>query len=100
MFTYIDVVVPNADNRDEKPYYPDEKVENEKEKVSVVFEADAIVDPWAVVVHVEDAGAANATVVSSCRLYNLTVRADLVPLALQLCTGFCAIFHEPFDILL
>mmetsp|Transcript_77636 Transcript_77636/g.225296 ORF Transcript_77636/g.225296 Transcript_77636/m.225296 type:complete len:253 (-) Transcript_77636:31-789(-) len=50
------------------------RVQQQEEKVLVVAETDAVVDPWAVVVHLQNAGATNPAVVATV---GLILRAPL-----------------------
>ena len=45
----------------------EEPVEQEENEELVVVESDTVVDPWTVVVHLEDAGPADGAVVSTVR---------------------------------
>ena len=72
-------MVPNAHDGNQEPDHPDKQVENEKQEVSVVFQAYAVVDPGAVVVHLEHTLVADGAVVSPSWLYIIASITPLLP---------------------
>ena len=107
-------MIPNAHDGYYHVDYSDEQVEAKQEEIAVIFETHTVVDPcyttkkytWkfdeltTVMIHVEDAGSANATVVSSRRLDIVALLTFFGPNTLKLRHGFSSIFYEAFDIFL
>lgn len=72
-------MVPDADYRCGHKPHTDEQVKDEEQEVSVVFEADTIVDPRTVVIHYEDASVADRAVMCPCGLYFIALVTPLRP---------------------
>ena len=75
----VDVVVPNANYREEIVKRSQERVEDEQEEEPLVLQAHTVIGEGAVVVHLEDTGLADGAVVGSSWLELIACVALAIP---------------------
>lgn len=93
------VMVPHTYNRHQHKGSTQHQVEHEEKEVALVLQSDAIVDPWAVMVHEVDAAIADRTVMSSGWLDDPATRVALFrPKLLQLVRSLATISQESLDL--
>lgn len=72
-------MIPDVNLRHEIIDEPDQKPENKQEKVTLVIQSDAIIDPRTVMIHQKDARVTRRTVMRSHRLDVIALRALFIP---------------------
>lgn len=96
----IDVVIPDADNRDDHVGGTYPWVQDEQEEESLVFQSDTVVGENAVVAHLEDTLVAYGAMVSSSGLEVIAHVAFTIPEASEISYCFRAVFHKSLYVLL
>ena len=97
---HVDVVLPDADRRDQHVGRSDERVQDEQQEVPLILQSDAVVSEEAVVAHLKHARLAHRAVVRSCWFELVAVLTFQVPEAPKVAHGFGSVLHQSLDIFL
>lgn len=100
MVVFVDVVVPDRNNREKIVKGSQPRVKDKEQEVSLVLQADTVVGERAVVAHLEDAGVADGAVVGPCWLELVAVLALAVPETLQIRHRFRSVLHQALHVFL
>ena len=87
------VVIPHAHDREEEVNQAKEQVEQEEDEEAIVLHPDTVVNPRAMMIHVENTFIANGTVVRPCWLHFIAGEALTAPYLPQLFNSLCAVLH-------